>query len=455
MGYILSIDVGTTAFKAGVFTNQLELLKETTRLYIPSVYDQGKADINPEIWWQALLSTTKELSPYISDVGIVSLSVTTPGLVPMDAEGQALGPAILFFDRRSNREAKSIRKAIGEDIFIKETCNLPVSGGSSLCSMLWIRENQSDIWKVTYKFGHTNTYLIKRLTGNWAIDPSTTSITGLYHTRENKLAWLDTVLEKSGIPPEKLPTLMNSDDSAGVVLPHVADQLGLSRNTIVLCGGNDAVLAALSVGLKDPGQIINIAGTCEIIAACTDKPIGAKDYNIRCHVLSDRWVTFFVLNTGGKALEWFHSVFCRDMTEEQYYRRFIPQAIEQFVEHGQSAEGGLPEYKPYLQGSRYSLDNLTAGFDNITLETTREKMLIGLLRGNFQYLGDHLKHISKILPKQNKIITTGGAAKIRGMDRLRRRWMGNYVFEFHNQSSLLGAAMLGKMYLEKKGESDP
>lgn len=454
MNCILSIDIGTTAFKIGIFTNQLELIKETTRFYNPCVYDQGKADINPEEWWQALLSTTKELKSYLSDVSIVSLSVTTPGLVPIDAEGQALGPAILFFDQRSNLQAKSIRKAIGEDIFIKEACNLPASGGSSLCSMLWIRENQPEIWKQTYKFGHTNTYIIKRLTGHWAIDPSTASITGMYHTRKDELTWLEDVLEKSGVPTQKLPTLMKSYDSVGVVLPHVADQLGLSRNTIVLCGGNDAILAALSVGLRDPGQIINIAGTCEIIAACTDKPIGAKDYNIRCHVLPDRWVTFFVLNTGGKALEWFHSVFCRDMTAEQYYNNFIPKAIELFVEHEQNEEGALPVYRPYLQGSRYSLDILTACFDNITLETTREKMLIGLLRGNFQYLGNHLNKISKILPKQEKIITTGGAAKIRGMDRLRKRWMGNFAFEFQNQSSLLGAAMLGKMYLEKKRESD-
>ena len=454
MGYILSIDVGTTAFKAGVFTSQLKLLKEETRFYNPNVYDQGKADIDPEVWWQALLSTTKELRPYLGYIDIVSLSVTTPGLVPMDAKGQALGPAILFFDQRSNREAISIRKAIGEDIFIKEACNIPVSGGSSLCSMLWIRENQPDIWQKTCKFGHTNTYLTKKLTGNWAIDPSTTSITGLYNTRKDELTWLEDVLEKCGIQADKLPTLMKSYDSAGVVLPHVADQLGLSRNAIILCGGNDAVLAALSAGLKEPGQIINIAGTCEIIAACTNKPIGAKDYNIRCHVLPDRWVTFFVLNTGGKALEWFHSVFCRDMTEEQYYKTFIPQTIEQFIELEPYDKKAIPSYSPYLQGSRYSLENLTAGFDNITLETTREKMLIGLLRGNFQYLGDHLINISKMLPKPDKIITTGGAANILGMDRLRKRWIGNYAFEFHNQSSLLGAAMLGNMYLERERESD-
>ena len=76
---------------------------------------------------------------------------------------------------------------MGEDYFLKETCNLPVSGGSSLCSILWIRENQPEVWEQAVKFGHTNTYMVKRMTGNWAIDPSTVSITGLYNAAANDL----------------------------------------------------------------------------------------------------------------------------------------------------------------------------------------------------------------------------------------------------------------------------
>ena len=101
-----------------------------------------------------------------------------------------------------------------------------------------------------------------------------------------------------------------------------------------------------------------------------------------------------------------------------------------------------------MQGSRYSLENPTAGFSNLSLETTREKMLLGLLRGNLQYLGGHLKKVSEIVALKNKMITTGGGAKIRGMNSLRKRWMGDYAYEYQDQSSLLGAAMLGQIYLD-------
>ena len=79
----------------------------------------------------------------------------------MDAGGNARGRAILFFDGRSHSQARAIRAAVGEDHFLNETCNLPVSGGSSLCSILWIKENQPEVWSATAKFGHSNTYMVE------------------------------------------------------------------------------------------------------------------------------------------------------------------------------------------------------------------------------------------------------------------------------------------------------
>ncbi len=447
MSDILAIDVGTTAFKMGVFADDLKLTCDTSGDYDVNLYDQGKADIEPAKWWQALKSCCEELKSSLTNVGVISFSVTTPGLLCMTADGTALGPAILFFDRRSQAQAAAIRAKAGEEFLIQEACNLPVSGGSSLCSMLWIRDNQRDVWDSTFKFGHTNTYMVKRFTGQWVIDPSTTSLTGLYHTRLNQLTWLKEVLDKAEIPPEKLPTLMHSHEKAGTILPEIADELNLPRDAAVLCGGNDAVLAGFSAGLKEPGDAVDIAGTCEIIAVCIDRPVGSPHYNIRCHVLPDRWVTFFVLNTGGKALEWFHSVFCSDMSTDDFYDVFVPETIEDFLARPADQERMLPVYSPYLQGSRYSLDNLTAGFSNLTLETDRRSMLLGLLRGNLQYLGSHLKEVSGFVELKNRIITTGGGAKIRGMDSLKKRWMGDFEYQYQDQSSLAGAAMLGRMYL--------
>ena len=170
---ILSLDVGTTTFKLAVFSPALDKNCEASRSYDVHVYGQGKADIEPEKWWNALEECCQEVREHLSNVGVVTLSVTTPGFTPMAADGAALGPAILFFDGRSHAQARAIRAAVGEEMFLRETCNLPVSGGSSLCSALWIKDNQPEVFRAAAKFGHSNTYMVKRLTGQWAIDPST------------------------------------------------------------------------------------------------------------------------------------------------------------------------------------------------------------------------------------------------------------------------------------------
>jgi len=448
---ILAIDVGTTTFKLGVFTSNLEKRFETSREYQLSVYDSVKVDIEPEKWWLALQACCVENKKSLSSVGVISFSVTT-GVVPMAENGKPLGPLILFLDGRSHKQAKEIRRRVGEEKFLREACNLPVSGGSSLCSILWIRENQPEIWKATAKFGHCNTYMVKRLTGQWAIDPSTTSITGLYNTARHDLTWNKDVLALSEIPETKLPPLIRSYQRAGKILPKVADELGLPDDCEVLCGGNDAMIAALSGGLTEPGDINNICGTADAVSVCSDKPVGSPNFNVRCHVIPNRWVLFFVLNTGGKALEWFHSVFCQDMTKDQFYNEYVPSVLDDFFnsENSDRLEVDLPEYVPFLQGSRYSLEPLRASFSGLTLETTREKMLLSLIKGNIVYQGRFLKEVAGYVKLGRRVTISGGGAKIKGIIQVKNRWMGEFEYEYQDRSSLFGAAMLGQFYQTKK-----
>jgi xylulokinase len=453
---ILAIDIGTSGLKLGVFGPDLSLRRVVKRTYTSSLYDGGKADIDPEIWWTAIASCCAEVRPDLANVGVVSLSVTTPGLTPMTAEGRALAPAVLFLDGRSHAQAARIRELVGEEAFLRESANLPVSGGSSLASMLWFRDERPDIWDATAMFGHCNTYITHRMTGRWAVDPSTTSITGLYSTIRNDLTWNTTVLAAAGIPATKLPPLMHSYDPVGTILPAVADELGLPRDCVVLCGGNDATLAALSGGITEPGDVSIISGTCDIASVCTDRPIASADFNIRCHVIPGRWLTFFVLNTGGEALEWFRRTFCREMDTEAFHDAYLPNVLEAFLADPDidARERELPVYDPHLGGSRYSLERLKGGFDGLTLQTTREDLLVSLVRGNMTYLGRHLEDISGQLPMGKKIGISGGGAKVRGMLAARRRWTGQFEYAYQDQSSMVGAAMLGGMFLSGSAEED-
>lgn len=446
---ILALDVGTSALKLGVFSPDLELRASASRSYAIDIHDGGMADIAPETWWSAIGEACAEVRADLADVGVVSFSVTTPGLTAMAADGTALEPAVLFLDGRSHAQAAAIRAAVGEERFLEEACNLPVSGGSSLASILWIRDHRPETWAAAAMFGHTNTWLARRMTGEWVIDPSTTSITGLYATARHDLTWNEAVLDAAGLDPGRLPRLMQSYDAAGEVLPAVAAELGLPRDAVVVCGGNDATLAAWSGGLTAPGDANIISGTCDIANVCTDRPVASREFNVRAHVLPGRWLTFFVLNTGGAALDWFHETFCADLAADEFFGQYVPDTLAAFLDDPErdAREAALPSYVPYLGGSRYSLEPETAAFGGITLGTSREDLLLALVRGNLRYLGEHLEHVAGLVPVNRTVGISGGAARIQGMLEARTRWTGDFDYVFGDQSSLLGAAMLGRAYL--------
>ncbi len=439
---ILSIDVGTTNFKMGIFDDALNLEHIYHENYEIDIFIDDKAEIDPEIWWDQLKKGCKSLGDKLLDVTVIAFSVTTPGLVAMDKNGDALTKAILFLDQRSHKQASEIRNIIGIENLLEKACNLPVSGGSSLSSILWIKENLPEVYNKTYKFGHTNTFLVHKLTKKWAIDPSTTSITGMYNTKENNLTWNSEILEKLSLSEDLLPELYQSYQSVGSIEIDVANLLGLPTSCKILCGGNDAVLSAFSADINKPGDVLHISGTCDIMMVCLDSPKGSAGYNIRSHILPDLWLTLFVLNTGGKSLDWFKSVFCNEMTVHEFYNDYIPKVIENKL------NDEVPSYEPFLQGSRYSTQALKASFSGLNVNTTRDDFLMAMLKGNNLYLSSHLSEVSAVVKLNQTLKLTGGAVNIRNMEEVKRKWIGEYQFNYIDQSSLHGAAKLGKLYFE-------
>lgn len=444
---ILSVDVGTTAMKMGVFEesgDRLKLLRQISQEYAINTYNDSLfSDIEQEKWQQAFLKSCKEMADLVADVDVISLSGTTPGLSAMDKEGEPLYPAILMLDQRSRPQARHIINTIGMTDLLKYTANMPVAGGCSLASILWIKDNLPEIFKKTFIFGHTNTFMAKWMTGKFAMDPSSASLTALYNTNKNDMTWNEEIARCFGLSLTQLPELLPAYESTGCLKSHLASELGFKKEPPVVIGGNDAVLAAYSVGIKDPGEIFNINGTCEITMVCLPKCYPSKNYNIRTHVIPDRWVSFYVMNAQGKAFEWFKNLFCSEMPTDTFFSDFMPKAIDNWLEKDSDAA-----YVPYLMGSRYSLKPLKAEFSGLTQETSREELMTSMVRGLCEYQRKHLKDISAKMSLKGKILVSGGAVNP-ALIRAKTKWMRNCDYTFETESSLKGAAILGQKYLRR------
>jgi len=443
---ILAVDIGTTGMKMGVFQIINEALcpvRQFSQEYEVNIYNEGLfGDIEQDKWKRAFVAGCKAMEDVTGEVDVISLSGTTPGLTAMDKNGDALYPAILMLDQRSREQAQRIIETVGMASLLEITANMPVAGGCSLASILWIKENYPDIFKKTYKFGHSNTYIARWLTGAFAIDPSSASLTALYNTVANDLTWNEDIAATFSLALDRLPEIVPAYESVGRVNESLARQLGFRKEPAVLIGGNDAVLAAYSVGIKDPGDVINVNGTCEITLVCLDRCLASANYNIRAHVLPDRWLTLHVMNAGGKALDWFRELFCSELNTEEFYNGFLPKAIENWLDCESSVT-----YVPYLMGSRYSLEPLKAQLSGLTQQTTREEILAAIVRGLCEYQKAHLDDIEKNVSLQNVIHVTGGATNP-ALIRAKSKWMRDCEYVYDEQSSMKGAALLGLKYFE-------
>ena len=442
---ILGVDIGTTAMKMGVFEddqNDFKCIRQTSQEYAINTYNDGLfSDIEPQKWQQAFVHGCQAMADLMGQVEVISLSGTTPGLTAMDEKGGALNPAILMLDQRSRPQAQHIIDTIGMEKLLHLTANMPVAGGSSLAGILWIKDNLPQVFNRTHVFGHSNTFMARWLSDKFAMDPSSASLTTMYNTSSNNMTWNKEILDAFDLDISRLPELIPAYQSTGRIRSNLAKELGLNKEPPILIGGNDAVLAAYSVGIRESGEIFNINGTCEITMVCMPKCFPSRNYNIRTHVLPQRWFSFYVMNAGGKALEWFKNLFCSEMTEEIFYSDFVPRAIDLWL----NRDSGVT-YIPYLMGSRYSLDLLKAEFRGLTQETSREELLAALVKGLCEYQRENLKEVSIEMPLVDEILVSGRAVN-EALIRAKTKWMRNCSYRMETESSLKGAAMLGRKFL--------
>lgn len=122
-----------------------------------------------------------------------------------------------------------------------------------MTSLLWFFHYRPELTKKIYKIGHLSTYLFKRLTGQWAMDEVNASITGMYDTVHNS-GWSKEICEKSGVPMSILPPVKEAGNTFELVLPEMAEKLGVGRNTMVNLGTQDVASALAGAGADKKGK---------------------------------------------------------------------------------------------------------------------------------------------------------------------------------------------------------
>ncbi|MBT8330661.1 MAG: hypothetical protein KJN87_13225 [Desulfofustis sp.] len=440
MDQILAVDIGTQSLRAGILDCQLNLLERQQVPLTVRVSRGIHAEMDGEEIWSALVAACRRLD--LRDrIGAVVLSTLCPSLLPLDGSGHPLHPVILHLDRRSEEEARWALQTIGEEAFLNIAGNLPIPGGISLTSLLWLKNNAPEIYRrKDVCFGHAATLMLHRLTGRFLIDPSNASFTGLYDT-VGYSDWDQRLYGPLDIDPAKLPTVQHSNTIAGEILPGAAADLGIPKAIPVVTGANDTTCACVGAEVNAEGDLLNTSGTVDILVLCLDKPMVSPRHLLRTHAYPGKWLAMRTVGAGGGSLEWFRKNFCREIDKEEFYSSYLQQVLE----HRPPLRAS---FRPFLSGNRHQVELATASFDNLTLDSTREEMLVALLDGIVSFQFDELDTWKNHVALNNSIKHVGGGATS-CYTAFKQEKLTGFKLQMVGETTLAGAARLAFDTLEK------
>jgi len=179
--------------------------------------------------------------------------------VPVDQQGHALSNAISWLDTRGGRHNRALTdgwpKVGGYGAskllnWIRLTGAAPtLSGVCGLGHVLYLKNEQPDIYARAYKFLEPMDYLNARLTGKIAATFGTIFPYWLTDNRDpGNIRYDPGLVRASGVDREKLPDLLPVNAVLGELRANVASELGLQPGTRVVVGSGDSHAATIGAG---------------------------------------------------------------------------------------------------------------------------------------------------------------------------------------------------------------
>lgn len=441
--------MGTTSIKVAIIDEQARVLGMSSSSYWLITPNQDYAQIDTEDMWRAYLKCIRLLQEGknidMSRVAGISISSLCPGLAALGENGEVLTDPIIYSDRRSTEEAEMILEAVGREKLFEITANTAMAGAMSGTSMLWIKRNLPEVYEKTKYFGHVNTLLAQRMSGNFAIDYSNASYTDLFETTGG-FQWSEVLCEKIGIDMEKLPPLHASTDVVGGLIHPDLIRMGIPRDTPVIIGGGDTACATLAAGVTKAGQVCESVGTTNVLTICVDQPKFDKGFINRCHVVEGTWIYQGALSHTGASYQWFRDNFCQDLVDRAVGTdKTAFQFMNEEADMAEPGSGGLV-FLPYMLGERSPIwDPYARGvFFGISLQTTRKEMNRAVMEG----CGYGLRQLSEIAERVTgreikEFTSIGGGAKSETWAQIKADITGKDIKILDmNDMAPIGAALL-------------
>ncbi len=395
--YIVAHDVGTSGNKAVLVDLEGNVQATAFAPYETRYPRPDWAEQTPEDWWKAVASTTRDVLEQAhaaaGDVLCMVHSTQMLGIVPLDADGSPLRPAIIWLDARAPDQARRIMRKFLHPKLFALIAGAELGGKDGLPKLLWLKENEPDVYQRMRCFLDVNGYLVYRATGQMAFEWSCASVFG---SELKKMDWLRDIIRYVGLDLAKFPSIVRSIDVAGKMTAEAAQECGLLQGTPVFGGGGDAPAAAVGAGAVEEGDGHIYLGTSGWVGVVTHKnPTGR--HGVACIKSADPQMAFLFaeMETAGACLKWIADEFYRHEQADPGVKN-VYALMDQKV----STIPPGSEYllcTPWMYGERAPVADtwVRSTFFNLSADHTREHLLRAVYEGvayNLRWIVDIVEH---------------------------------------------------------------
>lgn len=444
MTYILAHDIGTSGDKAVLYDIDGRLTASETVEY-PTLYPAaGCAEQNSSDWWGAVCASTKRLIALSgvnpADIAAVSFSAQMMGCLPLDKHGDPLRPSMIWADNRSSEQAERLGERIGARRFFRIAGARPSASyyGSKI---MWLRENEPDIYDKTAVVMQAKDYIIFRLTGEIVTDYSDASGSNLYDITAKR--WSDELIEAAGLRGDILPPAFSSTTEAGRITASAAAETGLAEGTPVIIGAGDGSAAAVGSGVWREGSIYSSVGSSAWVSMASAQPVfdeGMQTYNL-IHPDGVLYAPCCSMQAAGYS---FNRLRANFFSPEASYDDMTAEAMSSPA----GADGLL--YLPYLMGERCPRWNPEAygSIIGLTLKNSRADIVRAVMEGvayNLRCILDIFGPLAYKNGTPTDIIMVSGCAKSDRWAQIFADVFGRRVLIPRNtgEATSIGAAICG------------
>jgi xylulokinase len=474
---ILAVDLGTSGCKCALVGLDGVVRKWAFRPVPLHILDQVGAEQAPEDWWSALIGATRELFETLPEarreIAAICCSCQGECTVPVDRAGRPLHRALLWMDMRG---AEVIRRRAGNKIFsvagygpvklwrwINRTGGAPaLSGKDSAGHMAFIQEAWPAIYDQTYKFLNALDYMNLLLTGRFVATVDSILTSWVTDNRNaNNIRYDRKLIAQSGIDLEKLPEIVRCTDVLGPLCSSAAEELGLSRETLVVAGAVDNSAAAIGSGAVGDGEAHLYIGTSSWIGAHVPfkkTDVFAQIATVPCAV-SGRYLAVALQSSAGSNL----SFLCDKILfhEDEFGMERPANAFSILDKIAASVPPGARGllYTPWIFGERSPVDdpNLRAGLLNMSLQHSREDVIRAVLEGVALNTRWMVTPFNRFLGKPlDQVTMVGGGATSDVWCQIFADILGIPVRQVNSpiQANAVGAAFIGSVGIGALSFSD-